>query len=93
MSTFAPTLFSGKRFAVLGLGKNGAPAALALHAMGAEVVAWDDNAASRDALTAAARPAVAAAAHSVMAGEGPPSTPLFGPAPQGVDGGPSPAMT
>ena len=54
MSTFSPALFRGKRFAVLGLGKNGAPAALALHAMGAEVVAWDDNAASRDALTAVA---------------------------------------
>ena len=52
MSTFGPTLFSGKRFAVLGLGKNGAPAALALHAMGADVVAWDDNAASRDGLAA-----------------------------------------
>ncbi len=29
----------------------------------------------------------------VMAGEGPPSTPLFVHAPQGVDGGPAPAMT
>jgi magnesium-protoporphyrin O-methyltransferase len=33
------------------------------------------------------------AAHSVMAGEGPPSMPLSVQAPQGVDGGPSPAMT
>jgi UDP-N-acetylmuramoylalanine--D-glutamate ligase len=80
MSTFAPTLFSGKRFAVVGLGKNGLPAALALQAMGAEVVAWDDNPEARAAL-------------SVMAGEGPPSTSLSGSAPQGVDGGPSPAMT
>ncbi|WP_158929835.1 UDP-N-acetylmuramoyl-L-alanine--D-glutamate ligase [Acidisphaera sp. S103] len=47
MSTFAPTLFSGKRYAVVGLGKNGLPAALGLRAMGAEVVAWDDNPASR----------------------------------------------
>jgi UDP-N-acetylmuramoylalanine--D-glutamate ligase len=47
MSTFPATLFSGKRFAVVGLGKNGLPAAHALRAMGAEVVAWDDNAASR----------------------------------------------
>lgn len=54
MSTFSPTLFSGRRFAVLGLGKNGAPAAVALSAMGAEVVAWDDNAASRAALEATA---------------------------------------
>jgi UDP-N-acetylmuramoylalanine--D-glutamate ligase len=51
MNTFAPTLFSGKRFAVVGLGKNGLPAALGLRAMGAEVVAWDDNAASRAAAT------------------------------------------
>jgi UDP-N-acetylmuramoylalanine--D-glutamate ligase len=49
MSTFAPTLFSGKRYAVVGLGKNGLPAALGLRAMGAEVTAWDDNPASRDA--------------------------------------------
>ena len=49
MTGFAPTLFSGKRFAVVGLGKNGLPAALALRAMGAGVVAWDDNPASRAA--------------------------------------------
>jgi UDP-N-acetylmuramoylalanine--D-glutamate ligase len=49
MTMFAPTLFIGKRFAVVGLGKNGLPAALALSAMGAEVVAWDDNSAVRDA--------------------------------------------
>ena len=49
MSGFAPGIFSGKRFAVVGLGKNGLPAALALRAMGADVVAWDDNAASRAA--------------------------------------------
>ena len=47
MNTFAPTLFSGKRYAVVGLGKNGLPAALGLRAMGADVVAWDDNPASR----------------------------------------------
>jgi UDP-N-acetylmuramoylalanine--D-glutamate ligase len=47
MSAFAPTIFSGKRYAVLGLGKNGLPAALGLRAMGAEVVAWDDNPAAR----------------------------------------------
>lgn len=49
MSAFAPTIFSGKRFAVVGLGKNGLPAATALRAMGAEVVAWDDNQVSRAA--------------------------------------------
>jgi UDP-N-acetylmuramoylalanine--D-glutamate ligase len=49
MSTFPDTIFSGQRFAVVGLGKNGLPAAHALRAMGAGVVAWDDNAASRAA--------------------------------------------
>jgi UDP-N-acetylmuramoylalanine--D-glutamate ligase len=44
-------VFQGKRFAVLGLGKAGLPAATALGAMGAEVFAWDDNAASRAAAT------------------------------------------
>jgi UDP-N-acetylmuramoylalanine--D-glutamate ligase len=48
MSGFSSTLFSGKRFAVVGLGKNGLPAALALRAMGAGVVAWDDNPAARE---------------------------------------------
>ncbi len=43
MSNFPTTIFSGKRFAVVGLGKNGLPAALALRAMGADVVAWDDK--------------------------------------------------
>lgn len=49
MSRFAPTIFNGKRFAVVGLGKNGLPAALGLRAMGADVVAWDDTQSSRDA--------------------------------------------
>ena len=48
MSRFPSTLFSGKRYAVVGLGKNGLPAAVGLRAMGADVVAWDDNAAMRD---------------------------------------------
>ncbi len=47
MSTFSPTIFRGKRFAVVGLGKNGVPAALGLRAMGAAVVAWDDDPAAR----------------------------------------------
>jgi UDP-N-acetylmuramoylalanine--D-glutamate ligase len=38
-----PELFAGRRYAVLGLGRNGLPAAQALMAMGAEVVAWDDR--------------------------------------------------
>jgi UDP-N-acetylmuramoylalanine--D-glutamate ligase len=41
--TFSPTTFAGQRFAVVGLGRNGLPAALALRAMGAGVVAWDDR--------------------------------------------------
>ena len=47
MSRFPNNLFAGKRFAVLGLGRNGLPAARALAAMGADVVAWDDNVAAR----------------------------------------------
>jgi UDP-N-acetylmuramoylalanine--D-glutamate ligase len=47
MKAFPTTLFAGRRFAVLGLGRNGLPAARALAAMGAEVVAWDDNIAAR----------------------------------------------
>ena len=43
MSVFPPDLFAGKRFAVVGLGRNGAPAVHALRAMGAEVAAWDDR--------------------------------------------------
>jgi UDP-N-acetylmuramoylalanine--D-glutamate ligase len=43
----SPTLFAGQRFAVVGLGRMGLPAAHALRAMGAEVIAWDDNVAAR----------------------------------------------
>jgi len=44
---FAP-VFSGRRFAVLGLGKAGLPAAQALREMGAEVFVWDDYAPARE---------------------------------------------
>ncbi len=47
---FPLSLFAGRRYAVLGLGRNGAPAARALAAMGAEVQAWDDGEASRGGL-------------------------------------------
>ncbi len=40
---FPNDLFAGRRFAVLGLGRNGLPAAQVLAAMGAAVVAWDDK--------------------------------------------------
>ena len=49
MSTFSPILFRAKRYAVVGLGKNGLPTALALRAMGADVAAWDDDPAARQA--------------------------------------------
>ncbi len=52
MSRFPAILFSGKRFAVVGLGKNGLPAAHACAAMGASVVAWDDGPAARAAARA-----------------------------------------
>jgi UDP-N-acetylmuramoylalanine--D-glutamate ligase len=42
-------VFAGKRFAVLGLGRAGLPAANALTAMGAEVFAWDDSPPARQA--------------------------------------------
>ena len=45
---WSPTLFAGKRFAVVGLGRNGLPAAHVLTAMGAEVAVWDDSAAARN---------------------------------------------
>ncbi|MCW8305733.1 UDP-N-acetylmuramoyl-L-alanine--D-glutamate ligase [Acidiphilium sp. PA] len=51
-----PRVFEGQRFAVLGLGQNGLPAAVTLRIMGAAVVAWDDDAARRDAAAAAGVP-------------------------------------
>ncbi|MEJ1975163.1 MAG: UDP-N-acetylmuramoyl-L-alanine--D-glutamate ligase [Acetobacteraceae bacterium] len=44
-------LFAGRRYAVMGLGRNGLPAAHALLAMGAEVVAWDDHVRAAEGLT------------------------------------------
>ena len=52
MSTFTP--FAGQRIAVVGLGRAGLPAALRLMAWGAEVAAWDDNPAMREAAERAA---------------------------------------
>ena len=43
------SVFSGQRYAVLGLGRAGLPAAQRLRELGAEVFLWDDNAASREA--------------------------------------------
>ncbi|HET9018786.1 MAG TPA: UDP-N-acetylmuramoyl-L-alanine--D-glutamate ligase [Acetobacteraceae bacterium] len=45
--SFPAHIFAGLRFAVVGLGRNGLPAARALRAMGADVVAWDDQDAAR----------------------------------------------
>lgn len=39
--------FAGQKFAVVGLGRNGLPAARALRDLGADVVAWDDAAEAR----------------------------------------------
>lgn len=50
MTAFAPDLFAGRRFAVLGLGRNGVPAVRALAGMGAHVQAWDDGEAGRATL-------------------------------------------
>ncbi len=44
MTGWPNDLFAGRRFAVMGLGANGLPAARTLAAMGAAVVAWDDKA-------------------------------------------------
>ncbi len=49
-SAFPSDLFAGRRYAVLGLGRNGAVAARALARMGAEVTAWDDGETARAAL-------------------------------------------
>ncbi len=45
--TFPSAIFAGQRFAVVGLGRNGLPAARALLAMGAGVTVWDDTEAAR----------------------------------------------
>jgi UDP-N-acetylmuramoylalanine--D-glutamate ligase len=50
MTDFPRTVFVGRRYAVLGLGRNGAPVVRALAAMGAHVQAWDDGAAARAAI-------------------------------------------
>ncbi|MBB5371918.1 UDP-N-acetylmuramoyl-L-alanine--D-glutamate ligase [Acidocella aromatica] len=45
-------VFSGQRFAVVGLGRAGLPAAERLREFGAEVFVWDDSAPSREAAKA-----------------------------------------
>ncbi|MCB8874567.1 UDP-N-acetylmuramoyl-L-alanine--D-glutamate ligase [Acidisoma silvae] len=52
MTGFPAHLFAGKRYAILGLGKNGLPAARAMRAMGADTVLWDDGEAARAAAIA-----------------------------------------
>ncbi len=51
-ASFPSALFAGRRYAVLGLGRNGLPAARALSAMGAAAAVWDDGEAARDAAAA-----------------------------------------
>ncbi len=48
---FPADIFAGQRFAVLGLGRAGLPAARALVAMGATVTVWDDKPEARAAAT------------------------------------------
>jgi UDP-N-acetylmuramoylalanine--D-glutamate ligase len=48
---FPSNIFTGQKFAVVGLGKNGLPAARALLAMGADVTVWDDKPDARAAAT------------------------------------------
>ena len=43
------SLFSGKSYAVVGLGRAGLPAARRLRDLGADVLVWDDGEASRQA--------------------------------------------
>ncbi|MCW3477916.1 UDP-N-acetylmuramoyl-L-alanine--D-glutamate ligase [Limobrevibacterium gyesilva] len=50
---FPEHIFAGARFAVVGLGRNGLPAAQALQAMGADITAWDDSEAARAAAASA----------------------------------------
>ncbi len=50
---FPRDLFTGRRIAVLGLGRNGLAAAVRLVAMGATVTAWDDGEAGRASADAA----------------------------------------
>ncbi|MFT8519118.1 UDP-N-acetylmuramoyl-L-alanine--D-glutamate ligase [Acetobacter syzygii] len=52
MNTLSSALFAVKRFAVLGLGRNGLPAVQTLSACGAQVQAWDDGEAGRQGLHA-----------------------------------------
>ena len=60
---------SGKRYGVIGLGKSGRAAIAALHAGGAEVLAWDDTV-ETPCRTAAARHDFRAGAWPAMAGVG-----------------------
>ena len=51
MTGFPSTLFARQKYQILGLGKNGLPAATALHNMGAEVTVWDDHTATPEGFT------------------------------------------
>lgn len=46
------SIFQGRSYAVVGLGRAGMPAARRLRDLGAKVLVWDDNAASREAAAA-----------------------------------------
>ncbi len=83
---FPTDLFAGRRHAVLGLGRNGLPAARALRAMGAAVSVWDDGEPARDAAAAEGldvrRPDFAAQAFDALVAS--PGIPHALPAPHAV---------
>jgi UDP-N-acetylmuramoylalanine--D-glutamate ligase len=74
--TFPADLFAGRRYAVLGLGRNGLAAARTLASMGADVTVWDDSAAAREAAgdLALRDPAVALEADALVMSPGIPHT-------------------
>ncbi len=67
-ASFPPDIFLGQRFAVLGLGRAGLPAARALVAMGADVTVWDDKPEAREAASdlVVAKPVMAGLTALVM---------------------------
>jgi UDP-N-acetylmuramoylalanine--D-glutamate ligase len=79
---FPVTTFKGQKVAVFGLARTGIAAALALAAGGAEVLAWDDGQAGRDAAVAAG---IALVDLSAVAFDGlaalvmSPGVPIYGP--------------
>jgi UDP-N-acetylmuramoylalanine--D-glutamate ligase len=76
------SLWRGKRYAVLGLARSGAATVHALLASGAEVVAWDSDAAKRDALLPGAGRGTSEAGGGAPSAEVPLHHPADGPPPR-----------